>query len=311
MTLPEIVLVLAAAIGSACGAIALSGRQQEPRPAPPAPPDAGGAEDDAARQDFRRTLTETFARLPVGLAIFDGSGRLSTFNPALGDLTGLPPGFLAARPHLRDLLDRLREMRVLPEPRNWSAWRDGVSRLEEGAREGRLLQNWDLPDGRSWRVSGRPHPGGSIVYLFEDVTDSVASIRRLRAELELGQAVVDSLSEGVAIFSPQGVLTLANAAYAQIWGVDPNRTLGHIGLAEARTGWRAEGDGGGGWDQLDEALRPVGAARRPWRGRVRLRDGRAIGVRTVPLGGGGLMMRFAPQERPPVRPRAEPALVAE
>ncbi|WP_158259404.1 PAS-domain containing protein [Hasllibacter halocynthiae] len=239
-----------------------------------------------------RALTETFAHLPVGLGVFDADGRLTTFNPAFADLTGIEPGVLIARPRLSDLLDRLREARVLPEPRNWSAWRDGIARLEAGARDGTLLQSWDLPDGRSWRVSGRPHPGGAAALLIEDVSDSVDTIRLLRAELELGQAVADSLDEAVAVFSAQGVLVLSNAAYARLWGTDPRQTLGDACLSQARLTWRARGGDEEAWRALDAALAP--GARRGWQGAVPRAEGSDLRVRTVALPRGGVLVGFRP-----------------
>ena len=304
MTLPQIALALLSGLLSAtlvAAAFGLlphrrpveEGPAAEDPPPPAATPETDGEGDDTVAL-YKRILTDTFARLPIGLAVFDEDGRLATFNPALGDLTGLPPGFLIARPGLRDVLDSLRERRVLPEPRNWAAWREGMARLEEGARDGTLLQNWDLPDGRTWRVSGRPHPGGAMVLLIEDVSESVSSIRRLRAELELGQAVVDGLEEAIAVFSPQGVLTLSNAAYAATWDVDPARTLGHITLGEARRDWLDRMAPGALRDELSEALRSAGRARHAWLGRVRLVDGAILSIRCRPLTGGGLLVGFEP-----------------
>jgi PAS domain-containing protein len=46
-----------------------------------------------AQKNFVQTLTKTFATLSIGLAIFDRNRQLMLFNPALIDLTALPPIF--------------------------------------------------------------------------------------------------------------------------------------------------------------------------------------------------------------------------
>src|SRR5690606_35316347 len=78
-------------------------------------------------REFVQTLTKTFADLPIGLAIFDRQRHLQLFNPALIDLTNLPTGFLTARPTLFDLLDKLRELRMVPEPKDFRSWRQRMS----------------------------------------------------------------------------------------------------------------------------------------------------------------------------------------
>lgn len=85
---------------------------------------------------FVQTLTMTFAHLPIGLAIFDRKRRLQLFNPALADLTGMSPAFLAARPTLFSLLDAMRSAGMLPEPRDYKAWRARLAALEKSAMDG-------------------------------------------------------------------------------------------------------------------------------------------------------------------------------
>ncbi|NND17360.1 MAG: hypothetical protein HKN98_02155, partial [Silicimonas sp.] len=85
---------------------------------------------EARRQEFTQTLTKTFSDLSIGLAIFDRSRRLALFNPAVCDLTSLPVDFLTSRPSLVGFLDQLREKRVMPEPRDYRAWRNSIADLE-------------------------------------------------------------------------------------------------------------------------------------------------------------------------------------
>ena len=76
---------------------------------------------ELAQRKFMQTLSQTFAQLSIGLAIFDRKRQLATFNPALLDITDLNFEFLSGHPTLDALLDRLRNMRMLPEPKDYAS----------------------------------------------------------------------------------------------------------------------------------------------------------------------------------------------
>ncbi|WP_297971535.1 PAS-domain containing protein, partial [uncultured Amaricoccus sp.] len=149
---------------------------------------------EASLRRFVETLTETFAHLPIGLAVFDKNRRLGLFNPALTDLVKIDAVWLAGRPSLRDFLERLRETRQMPEQKDFASWRRKLSELEEGARDGTYEENWQLPSGKIFRVTGRPHPQGALAFLFEDISSAIILERKYRSELELSQATLDRMS---------------------------------------------------------------------------------------------------------------------
>lgn len=174
---------------------------------------------EAAQRNFVQTLAKTFAQLSIGLAIFDRNGQLALFNPALIDLTNLPADFLSARPTLISFFDRLRENRKMPEPKNYSSWRQEITDVIAAATDGRYQETWTLETGQTYRVHGRPHPDGAIAFLIEDISAEVSLTRNFRAELELGQSLMDTFDEALVVFSPTGVLTFCNLAYRTIWGL--------------------------------------------------------------------------------------------
>ena len=112
--------------------------------------------------------------------------------------------WLAGRPSLRDFLERLRETRQMPEQKDFASWRRKLSELEEGARSGTYEENWQLPSGKIFRVTGRPHPQGALAFLFEDISTAIMLERKYRSELELSQATLDRMSEAVAVFDASG-----------------------------------------------------------------------------------------------------------
>lgn len=171
-----------------------------------------------AQQTFVQTLSKTFAQLSVGLAIFDERRQLVLFNPALADLTALPIDFLISKPALFAVLDRLRDTQMMPEPKNYADWQSQMIALEAAAKNGTYFENWMLPNGQTFRVTGKPHPNGAVAFLFEDISDEISLARRYRTQIDIHHAVLDKLDFAIAVFSPSGAMILANRAYRALWG---------------------------------------------------------------------------------------------
>lgn len=257
---------------------------------------------EEALREFVQTLSKTFAHLPIGLAVFDRARRLALFNPALTDLTGLEVEFLAARPTLFAFLDRLRDRRRLPEPRDYRSWRQRMADLEAAAAGGFVQEDWALPSGQTYRVTGRPHPDGAVAFLFEDISAEVSLTRRFRSEIELGQTVLDSLDEAIVVFSANGDAALSNAAYARLWGIDPAGTLAATGVIEATRHWQARTLPTPVWGDLRDFVAAQGE-RAEWYETVETTDGQRLDCRFTPLNGGATLVGFKPaaEAAPPAR----------
>jgi PAS domain-containing protein len=251
------------------------------------------ARAEGQHREFMQTLVKTFAHLPIGLALFDRDRRLAVFNPALTDLSGLQPLFLSRRPTLFDFLDALREARRMPEPKDYREWRRRIVEMEAAAANGTHIETWALPDGTTFRVTGRPHPDGAIAFLFEDITSEVTLTRRFRSELELGQAVVDAMPEAIAVFGPSRALVLSNTAYESLWDDDTTETLVPATLAEAVQRWRAAASPTPVWDEIAAFAANPGSE--GWSREVRLADGRGLVCRVAPLAGAGTLVGFTPR----------------
>ncbi|MDY6858414.1 MAG: PAS-domain containing protein [Pseudomonadota bacterium] len=243
-------------------------------------------------RNFVQTLSKTFADLPTGLAIFNRSRHLVMFNPALIDLCMLDPAFLAARPTLFSFLDQLREKQMIPEPKNYKSWRQKMTTLEEQAANGVFEENWTLPTGQTYRVTGRPHPDGAVAFLFEDISSEISLTRRFRAELEMSQAVIDSMDEAIAVFSPAGILAISNDAYTDLWHSNPSETLGEIGIHDAARLWREGAAPSGFWDQA-QAFVGNPDEREELRAAVTMADGRAVSCRLTTIAGGATLVGFS------------------
>lgn len=246
---------------------------------------------ETALREFMQTLTKTFAQLPIGLAIFDHNRQLQLFNPALLDLTGLAPDFLMQRPALLSVLDALRERRILPEPKDYHSWRQELVNMEKAASEGLYEETWNLPDGQVFQVTGRPHPNGALALMIKDVSTEMMRTRRYRADLELGQSVIDAMEEAVAVFSREGQLVMTNPAYAALWGGDPVAGMGQATMAQMAEIWRDQSAPGARWPEVEDYASTIGN-RVPWSAEARLRDGRLLSYRCAPLAGGATLVAF-------------------
>jgi len=242
--------------------------------------------------EFVTTLTKTFASLSIGLAIFDRSRELALFNPALLDLTLLPADFLISKPSLSAFLDKLREARMMPEPKDYRSWRHQLSDLVAAAQNGTYEETWALPTGQTYRVTGRPHPDGAVALLFEDISAEISVTRRFRAELETGQAALDALPQAVAVFSPGGVLSISNAAYADIWGNDPSTNLGDITILDAVRRWQTRTAPNSIWEQVRRFV-SLSGPREKWHAQVPMTNGQTLECQVQPLARGSTMLSFS------------------
>ncbi len=254
---------------------------------------------EEALRNFVQTLTKTFAHLPIGLAIFDRNRQLALFNPALADLTTLEPEWLTRRPTLYEFIDRLRDYRRIPEPKDYKSWRDRIAELEKAAEDGTYEEHWPLPTGQTFRVTGRPHPEGAVAFLFEDITAAITLQRQFRSELALHQAVLDGLDAAVAVFSPTGDLVMNNDAFVALWGVDPGEMLSRMSLDDALSLWKRASLPTPLWHRIAR-FSAGGALRQEFAGPVHLHEGGILELRVKPLSRGAFMCLFHPRITPQV-----------
>lgn len=242
-------------------------------------------------REFVQTLTKTFAHLPIGLAIFDRQRQLALFNPALIDLTSLGADFLSARPSLFAFLDRLREARIAPEPKDYTGWRQSMTELEKAASSGHYEETWSLPTGQTYKVTGRPHPDGAVAFLIEDISAEVSLTRRFRSEIEMGQSVINTLDDAVVVFSATGDVIMSNTVYTTLWGVDPGTTLGTVSVNDATRQWQATTRPTPVWGDLRDFVGDT-SERAEWDAAVTLNDGTALTCQVTPMAGGATLIRF-------------------
>ncbi|TMM52584.1 PAS-domain containing protein [Sulfitobacter sabulilitoris] len=248
-------------------------------------------EAEIAQRNFVQTLAKTFAQLSIGLAIFDRNRQLVLFNPALIDLTDLPADFLSARPTLTAFFDWMRENRRMPEPKNYTHWRQEIAEVIAAAADGRYQDTWTLETGQTYKVKGRPHPDGAIAFLIEDITAEMSVTRNFRAELEIGQSLIDTLEDALVVFSATGIVTFCNAAYRRLWGLDPDNSFADVTIQDSLRDWQKQCAPGTDMTTIGHCVMSVGD-RDAFHTSVRRSDGCSLECHVIPLAAAASMVRF-------------------
>lgn len=246
---------------------------------------------DDARRNFIQTLAKTFAQLSTGLAIFDKDRRLVLFNPALLDQFGLPAGFLSGEPTLNAFFDRLREDRMIPEPRNYGSWRERIMHMVLDASDDRYREIWPLPSGETYRVTGRPHPNGAVAFLFEDISAELSLERRFRAQLDMTKAVINNLPAAIAVISPGGSFSMTNAAFQKMWHVDPDSSIANFTWVDFEKIWEIEVKETHILAGLSNYLR-LFHERQSWIRELALENGDQLRIQADPVMGGYTILTF-------------------
>jgi signal transduction histidine kinase len=246
---------------------------------------------EARLQQHADAHADTLDRLQTAVAIFGRDQKLSFYNKAFVKLWGLSETFLDRHPTDGEVLDRLREGRKLPEQRDYPAWkRARLAHYQDGARENSSEDTWHLPGGQTIRVLTQPHPFGGLTFIYEDVTARLALESDYNTLIKVQSASLNTLSEGVAVFGPDGKLKLHNAAFARIWEFEAEDLEGE---PHARTIAAMSRDKFGDsaiWDQLIQAI--VGGAAARELGDVERSDRSILSLSTSPLPDGATLVTF-------------------
>ena len=258
-----------------------------------------------ARDELRRhqeAHRKTLDQMTSAVAVFGGQRQLEYYNQAFLDLWKLDDAELRARPSHGEVLDRLRHAGRLPAQPDWAEWKASQLRLyTEEAGEGASATEgaapdeiWNLPSGRTLKVSAQRHALGGVTVVYEDKTDQFSLESRYKEQSKVQKETLNNLAEGVAVFSADGRLALYNRSFKTMWSMD---SVQMAGLP---------------WDEIAEqmvALTPGSEAiladikrrvtsfeaehRVPHQGEeMRLEDGRTIANATNPLPDGATLVTF-------------------
>ena len=164
---------------------------------------------------------EAMEQLRTAIAMFDADTKLEFYNSAYEQVTGMSGAWLDTKPKLVEIIDKMRELRKLPEQVDYKQFKQNwISRFTT------LLEPYEemqyLPDGSVIRMIVMPRPMGGLVLTLEDVTSHLKLETSYNTLMAVQQETMDNLSEGVVVFGEDGRLKLSNQAFAKMWNIPPD-----------------------------------------------------------------------------------------
>lgn len=146
-----------------------------------------------------REWTATFDAIGCGMVVVDDAGCIMRYNSRAVQLAGLDvPRELVGQSFYEAILHERREG-------------DEKAPLQRVAREGRMVRVTlsSTTRGRVFDITAAPHPNGGAIVTFDDITAT-------RSLSERNRLVVESAVDALLIADPDGVITFANAAAAEL-----------------------------------------------------------------------------------------------
>ncbi|MBI5119990.1 MAG: PAS-domain containing protein [Rhodospirillales bacterium] len=233
---------------------------------------------------------EVLERLTPAIAIHGPDTRLAFFNDAYVHLWRLDRAWLAQRPTYVEILDFLRERRLLPEQADFPSFKEAelkrFNSLMEAAED--IVH---LPDGTTLRRLIAPHPLGGLLFTYENVTDKLAMERSYNTMVAVHRQTLDHLHEAVAVFGDDGRLKLFNQALVRLWNLDGAVLQNQPHASWLFEVWRPYIDAQA-WEGLKAGFERLLAERPAELLRMARSDGLVLDQASLPLPDGGLLVTW-------------------
>lgn len=224
------------------------------------------------------------------MAVYGPDMRLKMFNYAFVSLWKLDESWLNTEPTYGEVLEALRENRVLPEQANFQQFKQQQIKLFTQIVDSEE-EFFYLPDGRTLRVLAINHALGGVLFAYEDVTDRLALERSHSTLIAVQKETLDHLHEAVAVFGEDARLKLYNPMYLSMWGIPEEMAVSQPHMREIISFIRdlyVYDD----WDVFIEQRIAQIQMRKSLKYRVERRDGKVIDCSTVPLPDGAMLISF-------------------
>lgn len=229
--------------------------------------------------------------LETAVAIFGADQRLVGYNAAYVRMWHLPESWLDAHPSLSDVLDRLRELRLVPEQRNFAAWKQ--EHLQQFLEAGQhVVETWHLPTGMSVDVRSEPHKLGGAVYLFRDISERLRKEASHQLLLQSHRAVLNTMVDATALFGPDGRLKIHNDAFAGLWRLHENELAGEPHLTRVADLCAARIGRDGIWSMISAGVNAAEPERLGEWGQLARADGKSMTLGLTRLPDGATLVTF-------------------
>ena len=186
----------------------------------------GMAVDASEAEGLRHALTrhiqshdELLNNMDEAIVIFGADQKMAFHNTAFADLFKMEPTWFNNRPSHGEWLDLMREKQRLPLRSDYKQWKRTELALYTDWPDEMPDEIWSLPNGTTLRLARMRDPRGGISLLMSDITNTVTLQGQFNTLINVQAATLDKLSEGMAVFGPDGRLKLSNKAFSTLWGL--------------------------------------------------------------------------------------------
>lgn len=244
----------------------------------------------SAYQKLADSHHEAMEQLRTAIAMFDADTKLEFYNSAYEQLTGMSGVWLDTNPRLTEIIDKMRELRKLPEQVDYKQFKQNwISRFTK------LLEPYEemqyLPDGSVIRMIVMPRPMGGLVLTLEDVTSHLKLETSYNTLMAVQQETMDNLSEGVVVFGEDGRLKLSNQAFARMWHIPSTDLAGALHISKLVEKTKGFFDVYA-WPDMRQTLLGNGLEREPRRGRIERNNGSVLEYSIMPLPDGNILNAY-------------------
>ncbi len=248
---------------------------------------------EAEKELLRHTQAqrETLDMLSAPVAIFGPDQKLMFHNTAFARLFNLPGDWLAEKPGHGDLLERLRDMRQVPEKADFTAWKRKVLSAYTSLLSAQE-DMWHLPNDMTLRVVTQPHPQGGLQLLIEDVTPRLVLERSYNTLIQVQQATLNNLHEGAAVIRADGAIRLTNASFAQLWSHEADWLAEEPRIDQWLEKTASLFKTSDSQEKLANAIREIIVARQTITGYLERSDDRTLTYTGIPLPDGSALLTF-------------------
>lgn len=254
---------------------------------------------DLSRYEAIRTELRNLASMQDDLlestrsavAIFTADKQLRFYNRAYTKLWDLDPVWLDAKPTYGEILETLREKRLLPEQVDFKSFKKDQLHLFIEVTE-KHEEVYYLPNGRALRVIVIPHSSGGLLFSYEDMTEQLALERSYNTLVSVQKYTLDNLSEGIAVFRQDGKLEFFNPVFAKLWHLEVaflnmNPHISDI-LERTRGYYEPMGD----WEMYKRSVIGIIHKRSSISERIERSDGIVLGLGSIPLPDGATLLTY-------------------
>ncbi len=245
---------------------------------------------NAKLQDMLATQSNLLETITSAIAIFGSDQCLKFYNNAFVRMWKLDASWLSQNPKYGDVLEKLRENRMLPEQANFPAFKQKRIKMFTGLLDPNE-EFYYLPDGRTVRQLAIPDASGGILFADEDVTDRLALERSYNTLIAVQRETLDHLTEGVAVFGQDGRLKLHNPVYREMWNLSEKLAEAepHINdlLDKQRSLYYFED-----WKKFKSHFTEMLSVRKTSKLQIERRDGKVFEVIALPLPDGQTLLNY-------------------